>query len=142
MDVMKRFLISIALLLGMSAFFTSCNKDNGGSESNYSKLIVGSWEQAWYESYLNGKIVESEIGNGEIAVFTEKGKIYNKMSPNIIGDYSISGNKLTISILITTTATILKLTNTEMILEETAINSVFSGDKPIDKAIITFKRVE
>ena len=142
MEVMKRFLISIALLLGMSAFFISCNKDNGGSESNYSKLIVGSWEQAWYESYLNGKIVESEIGNGEIAVFTEKGKFYNKMSPNFIGDYSISGNKLTISILITTTATILKLTNTEMILEETAINSVFSGDKPIDKAIITFKRVE
>ena len=138
---MKRFLISIALILGLSALFTSCNKDNGGSESNYSKLIVGSWEQVWYEGYLNGTTVTSEQGNGEIATFTEKGKFYNKAFPNRIGDYSISGNKLTISLIITTTATILKLTNTEMILEETAFNSAFNVDT-IDKAIITYKRVE
>ena len=41
---MKRFLISIALLLGMSALFVSCNKDNGGSTdwSKIERMVVGS----------------------------------------------------------------------------------------------------
>ena len=67
---MKRFLISIALLLCMSALFISCNKDGGSSSSS----IVGTWGMVKEEIFdKDGNLfhVEYYDANKDKFVFSE-----------------------------------------------------------------------
>ena len=62
---MKRLLLALALLLGLTALFVSCNKDNGGSSSS----IVGTWKVVWT------KYDEAEFSVGTVLTFEEGGTI-------------------------------------------------------------------
>ncbi len=143
---MKKFFFAVALLLGMSALFVSCNKDNVGSEGDYAKLIVGTWELTKGESYYQGKLIDTALGNGTTITFTEDGKYYISDYPDIKVNYSISGNKITITALGANTLTILKLTKDELQLEETTLLGILSelleDDKKIDKAIAYYRKVK
>ncbi len=112
---MKKIFFAVALLLGMSALFVSCNKDNGSSEGDYAKLIVGTWMAIKEEYYKNGKLSGSQTEDDALT-FTADGKVYSSYSPSQKRNYTISGNKLVFQesdIQIT----IIKLTTTELVLD-------------------------
>ncbi|MBQ9462524.1 MAG: hypothetical protein IJU68_02575 [Bacteroidales bacterium] len=133
---MKKILCAVALLLGMSAMFVSCDKDN---PADYSKNIVGTWNVEKTEYYHNGELVHTEPGTVQ-TVFTAEGKFYTTEASAIQGDYTISGDKITMSFILNFTATILKLSTTEMQLEQTG-DGVLS-QITYDKLITYYKKAK
>lgn len=87
MDVLKRFLISIALLFCMSALFISCNKDGGSSSSS----IVGTWgmvKEEYFDKDGNLFNVDYYDANKDKIVFTESNfTIYVNNSPKGTASY-------------------------------------------------------
>ena len=115
---MKRFLYAVALLLGLSVLFVSCNKDNGGTDGNYAKLIIGTWQE--------------EAPGNHIYEFRTDGtyvcRYINYDTPIGPFSYKINGNRLESPL---TYIIIQKLTETEMVWEYPTIGETTS-----------FKRVE
>lgn len=81
---MKHFLYAVALLLGMSALFVSCNKNNGGSSSG----IVGTWKVVHSDSEYDGFDV------GQIYTIEEGGIILFDGSPYTLYHYDASTQTL------------------------------------------------
>ena len=115
---MKRFILAVAILLGLSVLFVSCNKDNGGTGGNYAELIIGTWQEeapgkAIYEFRTDGTYVSRDIDDD-----TPIGPFF----------YKINGNRLESPV---TYIIIQKLTKTEMVWEY-----------PTTGETTSFKRVE
>ena len=110
---MKRFILAVAILLGLSVLFVSCNKDNGGG--NYSKAIIGTWEVVddeedytyTYEFRTDGTFVYIVHYSEDSIVFAGQDI---KTGPYY---YKINGNKLEIGSL--GYVIIQKLTEAEMV---------------------------
>lgn len=144
---MKRFLISIALLLGMSAIFISCNKDSAGTPiGSYPQKIIGTWDLVKTEYFSKGEVTGS-IPNidGVYYTFKEDGKvsmfikIANSSYPptNYEYSYSLSGSQLSIQSEIKATYDIVRITDTDMIWQED-----FNTSVPVlyDKVVMTLSK--
>ena len=118
---MKRFLISIALLLGISALFISCNKDGGNSSSS----IVGTWGMVKEECFeKDGTLFEVIYydGNKDKLVFKESSLVIyldNEPKYTLAYQYDSSTKKLMWG---PNAGTVQKLTAKELVLK--SINGV------------------
>ena len=140
---MKRICLAFRLLFVL--LFVSCNKDGGGSESDYSELIVGSWDTKVEMETKDGPYSEE----GTI-IFTKDGKIngtfvsyqYYCVSQDMIdgfifgSDYFVSGNQL---IVRKNTYKIRKLTETELEFESEIRPSRYSSWSIQEKYFCTRK---
>ena len=110
---MKKFILAVAFLLGLSVLFVSCNKDNGGG--NYSKAIIGTWKVVdndedhtyTYEFRTDGTFIYILHYSEDSIVFAGQDV---KAGPYY---YKINGNKLEIGAL--GYVIIQKLTEAEMV---------------------------
>lgn len=116
---MKKLIYAVMLLLGMSVFMTSCEKEGGdnGNSSKYSKLIVGTWQMVKAD-YLDedGTTEPARVDDDEIYTFKENGIVeaFGTSFP-----YQIDGNKV---IIIIENYTIEKLTKDELVLRHKLID--------------------
>ena len=121
---MKRFLYAVALLLGLSVLFVSCNKDNGGG--NYSKAIIGTWEvvdnnddyTCTYEFRKDGTFIYIVHYSEDSIAFAGQDI---KTGPYY---YKIKGNKLEIGAL--GYVIIQKLTEAEMVLDYPEMGNIMT----------------
>lgn len=109
---MKKLIYAVMLLLGMSVFMTSCEKEGGdnGNSSKYSKLIIGTWKVVKAE-YLweDGTTEPAKVDDDDIFTFKGNGvmEIYGTSLP-----YQMDGNKV---IILIDNYTIEKLTKDELV---------------------------
>lgn len=94
------------------SILSSCSK-----EQNYSKLILGKWEWTRWEHIKDGEIIDSGSMGQYLYTFNDDGSVefYEPTeSMKVMGQYSITGNKLFIAGY---AVTIQKMTSDELVLD-------------------------
>ena len=111
---MKRFILAVAILLGLSVLFISCNKDNGGTGGG--SWIVGKWAlapegnhsfleemNAYVEYTKDGFIIGYYLKNTDDLARFENGNLYTPAGATWVRDtevslqYTLSENMISIA---------------------------------------------
>jgi len=113
---MKKLLLITLLLIGSTVAFTGCSKkndDGGASSGSVSKSkLVGKW---LYVKWVEDGDTET-FTNGEYFQLNDNGTAYDSMDDDN-AQWSLAGDKITfVHSNGTNTATVQKLTNTELVL--------------------------
>lgn len=117
---MKRIALNALVFLGFGLLFASCSKEI--AESDYASAIVGQWQMTKEETYVDGKLKESEPAGDYVycVTYNENGEFIYEENGEIddVGRYKVNGNTLTIYLdgTIPYKNDIIRLTKTELVL--------------------------
>jgi hypothetical protein len=108
---MKKYFLFLAMTLFAAATFVSCKDDDDSSISQ--STLIGKWITTEQTSYLNGVQVSTDTQTRDTVEFTSSAIILKEQGSTTsqTGTYSLSGNKITVTISGETTTSTIKGTS-------------------------------